>query len=103
MLFQLVVVKHFAIRLKELQKGGILERQVYNEISPMVEYKLTVKGQEIVESLIDLLHLDEKMVFKFKGGLIYSAVVGIVVFLLSLVCKYPTNHKHKKKQADLNV
>jgi len=42
--------KTLAIRLKELQKGGILERQVYNEIPPMVEYKLTVKGQEIVES-----------------------------------------------------
>jgi DNA-binding HxlR family transcriptional regulator len=36
--------------LKELQKGGILERQAYNEIPPRVEYKLTIKGQELVES-----------------------------------------------------
>ncbi|HYV52599.1 MAG TPA: winged helix-turn-helix transcriptional regulator [Candidatus Eisenbacteria bacterium] len=28
----------------------MLERQVYNEIPPTMEYKLTVKGQEIVES-----------------------------------------------------
>ena len=33
--------KTLAIRLKELQKGGILERQTYNEIPPRVEYKLT--------------------------------------------------------------
>jgi DNA-binding HxlR family transcriptional regulator len=48
--------KTLVIRLKELQKGGILERQAYNEIPPRVEYKLTIKGQELVESLIDLLH-----------------------------------------------
>jgi DNA-binding HxlR family transcriptional regulator len=48
--------KTLAIRLKELQKGGILERQAYNEIPPRVEYKLTIKGQELVESLISLLH-----------------------------------------------
>jgi DNA-binding HxlR family transcriptional regulator len=48
--------KTLAIRLKELQKGGILERHAYNEIPPRVEYKLTTKGQELVESLIDLLN-----------------------------------------------
>jgi DNA-binding HxlR family transcriptional regulator len=48
--------KTLAIRLKELQKGGILERQAYDEIPPRVEYKLTIKGQELVESMIDLLH-----------------------------------------------
>ena len=48
--------KTLAIRLKELQKGGILERQAYDEIPPRVEYKLTIKGQELVESIIDLLH-----------------------------------------------
>jgi DNA-binding HxlR family transcriptional regulator len=31
--------KTLAIRLKELEKMGILERQAYNEISPRVEYK----------------------------------------------------------------
>jgi DNA-binding HxlR family transcriptional regulator len=56
--------KTLAIRLKELKKGGILERQAYNEIPPRVEYKLTTKGQELVESIIDLLHH-----FKFKSGL----------------------------------
>lgn len=44
-----------ARRLKELQDGGILERQAYNEIPPRVEYNLTPKGQELVESVISLL------------------------------------------------
>jgi DNA-binding HxlR family transcriptional regulator len=47
--------KTLAARLKELERGGILERRSYNEIPPRVEYKLTVKGQELVESIIDLL------------------------------------------------
>ncbi|HYA83773.1 MAG TPA: winged helix-turn-helix transcriptional regulator [Candidatus Bathyarchaeia archaeon] len=41
--------------MKELQKAGILERQAFNEIPPKVEYKLTVKEQELVESIIGLL------------------------------------------------
>src|SRR5436190_10367677 len=35
--------KTLAIRLKELQKSGVLERQAYNEIPPRVEYRLTNK------------------------------------------------------------
>jgi DNA-binding HxlR family transcriptional regulator len=47
--------KTLARRLKELEKDGILERQSYNEIPPRVEYKLTKKGQELVESILNLL------------------------------------------------
>jgi DNA-binding HxlR family transcriptional regulator len=47
--------KTLARRLKELEKGEILERQAYNEIPPRVEYRLTPKGQELVESVINLL------------------------------------------------
>jgi DNA-binding HxlR family transcriptional regulator len=47
--------KTLAARLKELQRGGILERQSYNETPPRVEYRLTMKGQELVESIIGLL------------------------------------------------
>jgi DNA-binding HxlR family transcriptional regulator len=48
--------KTLAIRLKELEKGGILYRKSYNEIPPRVEYTLTPKGQELTESVISLLH-----------------------------------------------
>ena len=44
-----------SIRLKELEKGGILERHRYNEIPPRVEYTLTTKGQELVQSVVDIL------------------------------------------------
>ena len=44
-----------SIRLKELEKGGILERHRYNEIPPRVEYTLTNKGQELVESIVSIL------------------------------------------------
>ena len=47
--------KTLAHRLQELEKGGILERYSYNEIPPRVEYRLTAKGQELVESIINLL------------------------------------------------
>jgi DNA-binding HxlR family transcriptional regulator len=52
--------KTLAIRLKELEKSGVLERLSYNEIPPRVEYKLTSKGQELVESMIDLLQWMKK-------------------------------------------
>ena len=47
-------------RLKELEKSGILERQRYNEIPPRVEYRLTNKGQELVESVIGILQWMQK-------------------------------------------
>ena len=47
--------KTLARRLKELEKEGILERQAYNEIPPRVEYKMTKKGQELVESILNLI------------------------------------------------
>jgi DNA-binding HxlR family transcriptional regulator len=56
--------KTLAIRLKE---GGIIKGQAYNEIPPRVEYKLTNKGQELVESLIDLLHWMRRWSSNSKG------------------------------------
>ncbi|HEY7080886.1 MAG TPA: helix-turn-helix domain-containing protein [Nitrososphaeraceae archaeon] len=52
--------KTLAKRLKELDETGILERQAYNEIPPRVEYRLTNKGQELVESIIHLLNWMKK-------------------------------------------
>jgi DNA-binding HxlR family transcriptional regulator len=52
--------KTLAARLKELEKAGVLERHSYNEIPPRVEYKLTEKGQELVESIINLLNWMKK-------------------------------------------
>ena len=51
-----ITSKTLARRLKELERDGILERHAYNEIPPKVEYKLTKKGQELVESIFNLIH-----------------------------------------------
>lgn len=47
--------KTLAVRLKEMERNGILHRQAYNEIPPRVEYQLTTKGQELTESIVNLL------------------------------------------------
>lgn len=52
--------KTLTIRLKELEKERVLNRQYYNEIPPRVEYQLTQKGQELVESIIYLLEWMKK-------------------------------------------
>jgi DNA-binding HxlR family transcriptional regulator len=46
--------KTLAVRLRELQKNKILERKAFNEIPPRVEYRLTTRGQELVESVNNL-------------------------------------------------
>ena len=38
-----------------LVSEGILERQTFAEVPPRVEYRLTQKGQELIESITDLL------------------------------------------------
>lgn len=47
--------KTLASRLKQLERNEILERRAYKEIPPKVEYRLTNKGQELAESVVDLL------------------------------------------------
>jgi DNA-binding HxlR family transcriptional regulator len=48
--------KTLSTRLSELVSEGILERQTFAEVPPRVEYKLTQKGQELIESITDLLN-----------------------------------------------
>jgi DNA-binding HxlR family transcriptional regulator len=48
--------KTLSTRLSELVSEGILERQTFAEVPPRVEYKLTPKGQELIESITDLLN-----------------------------------------------
>ena len=53
-------------RLNELEKYHIVERQRYNEIPPRVEYRLTTKGMELAESLVDLLRWMRKWTYNTK-------------------------------------
>ncbi len=46
--------KTLSLRLKELEEKGIVERTVYPEVPPRVEYTLTEKGRELEGILIEL-------------------------------------------------
>jgi|GEM_PF-208900 len=41
--------------LKELQRAGLVDRHVFNEIPPRVEYVLTKEGKELRNAIIPLL------------------------------------------------
>jgi hypothetical protein len=45
----------FEMLIPLCEKDGILERQAYNEIPPRVEYRMTNKGQELIESILNLI------------------------------------------------
>ncbi|MRN54055.1 winged helix-turn-helix transcriptional regulator [Paenibacillus monticola] len=46
--------KTLALRLRELESHGILERTVYPEVPPRVEYTLTEKGLRLEAIFIEL-------------------------------------------------
>jgi len=48
--------KTLSTRLSELVSEDILEKETFAEIPPRVEYRLTRKGQELIESITDLLN-----------------------------------------------
>jgi DNA-binding HxlR family transcriptional regulator len=43
-----------AERLAQLEKFGVVQRKVYAEEKPKIEYSLTVKGHEIYKILLEL-------------------------------------------------
>ncbi|MDY6802871.1 MAG: helix-turn-helix domain-containing protein, partial [Cyanobacteriota bacterium] len=52
--------KTLMVRLKELEKYGLLERKVYAEVPPRVEYSLTLKGRELKPVLLALKQVGEE-------------------------------------------
>ncbi|MFJ7185051.1 winged helix-turn-helix transcriptional regulator [Lysinibacillus xylanilyticus] len=46
--------KTLSLRLKSLEDHGILERKVYPEVPPRVEYTLTEKGKQLESIFIEL-------------------------------------------------
>lgn len=45
--------------LKALTNLGVVEKKAYNEVPPRVEYRLTVKGRQVLPSLLDLTTIGE--------------------------------------------
>ena len=54
--------KTLTIRLKELEKNGILNRQSFNEIPPRVEYRLNPERSRTYRINYQPTTMDEKMV-----------------------------------------
>jgi len=49
-----------AERLSQLEKFGVLQRKVYAEEKPRIEYSLTVKGHEVYDILCDLAEWSQR-------------------------------------------
>ena len=54
--------KTLSDRLKELKKAGLIEREVFAEIPPRVEYSLTQDGIEVRDSMISLMDWASKKI-----------------------------------------
>ena len=52
--------KILSMRLKQLEKEGIVCRHSYKETPPRVEYSLTNKGKDLLKSLNSLIRWAEK-------------------------------------------
>ncbi|MDJ1169514.1 helix-turn-helix domain-containing protein [Roseofilum sp. BLCC_M154] len=52
--------KTLTLRLRELEHHGLIERTVYPEIPPHVEYSITDKGRELRPVLTELKQLGER-------------------------------------------
>ncbi len=55
-----ISTKTLTARLRELERYGIVERRVYPEVPPRVEYSLTDKGREMQPLMAALKHLGER-------------------------------------------
>ena len=49
-----------AERLTQLEKFGVVQRKVYAEQKPRIEYSLTVKGHEVYKILCDLANWSKR-------------------------------------------
>jgi DNA-binding HxlR family transcriptional regulator len=49
-----------AERLSQLEKFGVVQRKVYPDVPPRVEYSLTVKGHEVYKILCDLANWSQR-------------------------------------------
>lgn len=55
-----ITPKILSDRLKELNEAGLIEREVFPEIPPKVEYQLTKDGEEVRDAMIPLMEWAHK-------------------------------------------
>jgi len=59
-----VTQKMFTQQIRELEADGIIHREIYKEIPPKVEYRLTDLGKSFTPVLNELLLLGQKIISK---------------------------------------
>jgi Predicted transcriptional regulators len=59
-----VTQKMFTKQIRELEADGIIHREIYKEIPPKVEYRLTDLGKSFTPVLNELLLLGQKIISK---------------------------------------
>jgi DNA-binding HxlR family transcriptional regulator len=57
-----------AERLSQLEKFGVVQRKVYPDVHPRIEYSLTAKGREVYEILCDLADWSKRWAEKEPNG-----------------------------------
>lgn len=61
-----ITQKMLSQQLKDLEQNGLVDRTVYHEVPPMVEYSLTEMGQELIPILTAMDKWGKSFVDKFK-------------------------------------
>ena len=61
-----ITQKMLTQQLRELEEDGVIERKVYNQVPPKVEYSLTDYGHSL-DSILDTLCNWEKIILKRMG------------------------------------
>lgn len=59
--------KTLADRLKELEKSGLINRKMFAEIPPRVEYSLTIDGKEVRDAIKPLMEWAHKKSLQEKA------------------------------------
>ncbi|MFD2370066.1 helix-turn-helix domain-containing protein [Brevibacillus gelatini] len=63
-----ITQRMLTLQLRELEKDGIVNREVYNQIPPKVEYSLTELGQTLVPIILEMKKWGENFGTKSKSG-----------------------------------
>ncbi|MNN31006.1 putative HTH-type transcriptional regulator YtcD [compost metagenome] len=63
-----ITQKMLTQQLRELESDGVIERKVYNQVPPMVEYTLTEYGSSLKDILDSLCKWGENHIVKVHGS-----------------------------------